>query len=316
MALRILFIDSVHNRLQKELEAVGLVCDLQYDWDSDKIAAELPNYTGIVIRSRIKLDKEIISKGANLKFIARAGAGMENIDIHFAHSMGIHCLHAPEGNRDAVGEHALGMLLCLFNNICRADKEVRGGKWIREGNRGIELQGKTVGIIGYGNMGSAFAQRLKGFGVNVLAYDKYKKGFSDEYAREASLEELFEKADVLSLHVPLTDETRFMVDDAFLAKFKKNIYLINTARGKMVKTDGLVKHLKQGKVLGACLDVLEYESLSFEAMKPENMPEPLQYLISSDKVILTPHIAGWTHESNEKIAAALASKILAVLHLA
>jgi D-3-phosphoglycerate dehydrogenase len=313
---KILFIDSVHNRLKKDLEAAGLVCDLQYEWDKETIAKKLPQYIGIIIRSRIKLDKELISKGTNLKFIARAGAGMENIDVHFAHTLGVHCLHAPEGNRDAVGEHALGMLLSLLNNICRANNEVRQGKWIREGNRGTELQGKTIGIIGYGNMGSAFAQRLKGFGVTILAYDKYKKNFSDEYAKEATLQELFEKIDVLSLHIPLTEETRYMVDKTFFEKFKKNIYFINTARGKVLKTDALVESMKNGKVLGACIDVLEYESLSFEALDQSKLPEAFQYLLKSDKVILTPHIAGWTHESNEKIAATLVGKILACLNLA
>ncbi|MGP8217771.1 MAG: NAD(P)-dependent oxidoreductase [Bacteroidia bacterium] len=312
---KILFLDSVHPRLQKELEAAGLICEMQYDWDKDKIANMLPEYTGIVIRSRLKLDKELISKGSNLKFIARAGAGMENIDVHVAHSLGIHCIHSPEGNRDAVGEHALGMLLALLNNICRANNEIRQGHWIREGNRGTELQGKTIGIIGYGNMGSAFAQRLKGFGVTVLAYDKYVKGFSGEYAQEATLQELFEKADVLSLHIPLTRETLFMVDGAFLNNFRKNIYIINTARGKVLKTEDLVTAMKKGKVLGACIDVLEYESLSFEALDQDKLPEPFQYLLKSDRVILTPHIAGWTHESNEKISAVLAAKILACLRL-
>ena len=313
LSKNILFIDSVHQRLQKELEAAGFTCDLQYEWDRERIAKELPNYIGVVIRSRIKLDKELIDKGTNLKFIARAGAGIENIDVHHAHTKGIHCIHAPEGNRDAVGEHALGMLLALFNNICRANQQVRNLEWIREGNRGIELQGKTVGIIGYGNMGSAFAQRLKGFGVNIWAYDKYKKGFTDEYAKEARLEELFEKADILSLHVPLTDETKYMVNTSFLEKFRKNIYVINTARGKVLKTDDLVHQMKKGKVLGACLDVLEYESLSFEGLDKASLPEAFKYLLESDRVILTPHIAGWTHESNEKIAAILAEKILLVV---
>jgi D-3-phosphoglycerate dehydrogenase len=307
---KVLFIDSVHPRLQKELEAAGFICDLQYKWDKERIAQELVNYIGVVIRSRIKVDKELIDKGTNLKFIARAGAGMENIDVAYAHSKGIHCLHAPEGNRDAVGEHVLGMLLALFNNICRADSEVRNGHWIREGNRGIELQGKTVGIIGYGNMGSAFAQRLKGFGVTVLAYDKYKQHFSDEYAKEATLEELFDKVDVLSLHIPLTDETRFMVNSSFIERFKKNIYIVNAARGKVLKTDDFVLAMKNGKVLGACLDVLEYESLSFEGLDKDKLPEAFQYLIKSDRVVLTPHIAGWTYESNEKISAVLAEKIL------
>jgi D-3-phosphoglycerate dehydrogenase len=306
---RVLFIDSNHPILHEELQREGFVCDLQYEWSKEKVMEELHNYIGVVIRSRFKLDKEILSKGTNLNFIARAGAGMENIDVHFAHSMGIHCLSAPEGNRDAVGEHALGMLLMLFNNLNRADKEVRQGVWKREENRGHEIQGKTVGIIGYGNMGSALAQRLKGFDCTVLAYDKYKKNYSDEFAKESTMEELFEKADIVSLHLPLTDETHHLANNAFFQKFKKNIYLINTARGKNVKTDDLVEQIKKGKVLGACIDVLEYEAVSFEALDASKLPEPFQYLIKSDKVVLTPHIAGWTFESHEKIARTLVEKI-------
>jgi len=309
---RILFIDSNHPTLHEELQAAGFICDLQYEWSKEKVMGELHNYIGVVIRSRFKLDKEMIDKGTQLKFIARAGAGMENIDVVYAESKGIKCLHAPEGNRDAVGEHAIGMLLSLLNNLNRADKEVRQGIWIREGNRGIEIQGKTIGIIGYGNMGSAFAQRLKGFGVTVLAYDKYKKNFSDEYAKEASMDELFEKADILSLHLPVTEETRYLVTTSFLEKFKKNIYIINTARGKIVKTDELVEQIKRGKILGACLDVLEYEHVSFEALDPNKLPEAFRYLIQSDKVILSPHIAGWTFESHEKIAKVLVNKIKAL----
>jgi len=309
-SINVLFIDSVHPLLQEELEANGFICHLQYEWSREKIGEELRKFDGIVIRSRIKLDKELIDKGTNLKFIARAGAGMENIDVPYAESKGIRCLSSAEGNRDAVGEHALGMLLSLFNNICRADREVRQGLWIREGNRGVELQGKTVGIIGYGNMGSAFAQRLKGFDCTVLAYDKYKSNFSNELVKESSLEELFEKTDVLSLHLPLTDETRFMVNSSFIEKFKKNIYLINTSRGKVLQTTDLMNGMKNGKVLGACLDVLEYESLSFEGLDKSNLPGPFRYLIESDRVVLTPHIAGWTHESNEKISATLARKIV------
>ncbi len=308
--INILFLDSVHLLLQKELETKGFICHLQYDWNLEKIGEELYKFDGVVIRSRVKLDKELIDKGTNLKFIARAGAGMENIDVAYAKSKGIKCLSSAEGNRDAVGEHALGMLLCLFNNICRADKEVRQGQWIREGNRGIELQGKTVGIIGYGNMGSAFAQRLRGFDCTVLAYDKYKTKFSDEFVKESTLEELFENTDVPSLHLPLNDETRFMVNASFLGKFRKNIYLINTSRGKIVQTDDLVACMKTGKVLGACLDVLEYESLSFEGLDATKLPPSFRYLVESDNVILTPHIAGWTYESNEKISATLAKKIL------
>jgi D-3-phosphoglycerate dehydrogenase len=310
MPINILFIDSVHPLLQKELEERGFICHLQYEWSREKIGEELYKFDGVVIRSRIKLDKELIDKGTNLKFIARAGAGMENIDVPYAESKGIKCLPSAEGNRDAVGEHAVGMLLCLFNNINRADREVRQGLWVREGNRGVELQGKIVGIIGYGNMGSAFAQRLKGFDCTVIAYDKYKKNYSNEYVQEATMEELFEKTDVLSIHLPLTEETINYVNHAFLEEFKKNIYFINTSRGKQVVTDDLVACMKSGKVIGACIDVMEYESLSFEGLDKNNLPPSFQYLAKSDRVVLTPHIAGWTHESNEKISAVLAKKIL------
>ena len=309
MNLKILFIDEVHPALQEELEKQGFQCDLNYSLSREEIQARICDYDGIVIRSKIKLDKNILEKVSHLKFIARFGAGMENIDVVYAESKGIKCIHAPEGNRDAVGEHTLGMLLALFNNICRADKEVREGKWIREGNRGLELKGKTAGIIGYGNMGSAFAKRLEGFDIKVLAYDKYKKGFSNKFVKEASLEKLFEEADIISLHVPLTMETHFMVNDKFINTFKKNFYLINTSRGKIVKTDELVNNMKSGKVSGACLDVLEYENTSFENIQQSDLPEAFQYLLQSDKVVLSPHIAGWTNESNEKMAKVLAEKI-------
>ena len=309
---RVAFIDSVHSSLQKELEKNGIMCDMLYDLPNEEIIAKLPSYDGAVIRSKFIIDKAIIDKVPGWKFIARAGAGMENIDVEYAENKGIRCLHAPEGNRDAVGEQAVAMLLMLFNNLCRADREVREGKWIREGNRGIELMGKTVGIIGYGNMGSAFAQRLRGFGVKVLAYDKYKNGFDDTSVIESSLDDLFAEADVISLHVPLTDETRYMINDEFINRFRKNVFIINTARGKALNTADLVKNIESGKVHGACLDVLEYEAVSFENIDAANLPAPFQYLIKSDKVVLSPHIAGWTHESNEKIALALARKIIAL----
>jgi D-3-phosphoglycerate dehydrogenase len=310
--MNILFIDSNHPLLHETLQKAGHTCDLNYAWTKDEIISQIHLYDGIVIRSKLRITKEIIDKATRLKFIARAGAGMENIDVDYAESRGISCIHAPEGNRDAVAEHAVGMLLTLFNNICRADREVREGKWIREGNRGVELMGKTVGIIGYGNMGSAFAERLKGFGVKVLAYDKYKKGFGNEYVQEVFLEQLFSEADVLSLHTPLTAETEYLIDDEFIKKFKKNIYVINTARGKCLHTAGLVKNIHSGKVKGACLDVLEYEMTSFENLDIHALPEAFQQLIKSDKVILSSHIAGWTHESNEKIAKILAEKILKI----
>jgi D-3-phosphoglycerate dehydrogenase len=310
--MRILFIDSNHPLLHTTLEKAGHTCDLNYDWTKEEIIRNISDYDGIIIRSKIKITKEIIDKASKLKFIARAGAGMENIDVAYAESKGIKCLHAPEGNRDAVAEHALGMLLCLFNNICRADKEVREGRWLREDNRGIELMGKTVAIIGYGNMGSAFAERLRGFGVKVLAYDKYRKNFGTDDIIESPLENILEQADILSLHTPLTGETNYLINDSFINRFKKNIYIINTARGKCLNTSDLVKNIISGKVRGACLDVLEYEMVSFEKLDIKTLPEAFQYLIKSDKVILSSHIAGWTHESNEKIAKILADKILSL----
>lgn len=308
--MNILFIDSNYSSLHETLLAAGHRCDLQYTWTQAEICNHLHEYDGVVIRSRIKFTKAIIDQGSRLKFIARAGAGMENIDVEYARSKGIHCLSAPEGNKDAVAEHAVGMLLSLFNHLNRADKEVREGKWIREGNRGIELMGKTVGIIGYGNMGSAFAQRLAGFGVRVLVYDKYKKGFGSSSIIECEMEQLYREADIISLHTPITDETHYLINDTFVQSFSKNIYIINTARGKSLHTADLVKNLESGKVLGACLDVLEYEAVSFENLDAKETPAPFQYLIQSDKVVLSPHIAGWTKESNEKIARILAEKIL------
>ncbi|MDP1744419.1 MAG: 2-hydroxyacid dehydrogenase [Bacteroidota bacterium] len=307
--MKILFLDSNHPLLHETLQKAGHTCDLNYQWTKEEIINSIHLYDGIVIRSKIKITKEIIDKALKLKFIARAGAGMENIDVEYAESKGVRCLHAPEGNRDAVGEHAIGMLLSLFNNLCRANKEVREGKWIREGNRGIELMGKTVGIIGYGNMGSAFAERLKGFGVRVLAYDKYKRDFGNDFIIETTLDQILEQADVISLHTPLTEETHYMINDSFINSFQKNIYIINTARGKCLNTADLVKNIKSGKVAGACLDVLEYEVVSFENLDAANLPEPFKYLIQSEKVMLSPHIGGWTIESNQKIARVLAEKI-------
>jgi D-3-phosphoglycerate dehydrogenase len=321
--MKILFIDTAHPVLQKLFEENGNICDDGSKQSREEILKNISHYEGIIIRSRIRLDKEILDAAIKLKFVARAGAGMESIDVSYAESKGIVCLNSPEGSRDAVGEHAIAMLLALFNKLNKTDREVREGKWIREGNRGTELHGKTVGIIGYGNMGSSFAKKLSGFECNVIAYDKYKNNFSDAYVTEVSLEKIFDDADVLSLHVPLTDETEFMVDDVFIQHFKKNIYIINVARGRVVKTDDLVKNIKTGKVAGACLDVNEYEDSSFEKSGIQNpkppkaslaesgseIPESWKYLIGSDKAIFSPHIAGWTYESNEKIANVLFEKI-------
>ena len=309
---KVLFIDTAHPSLQKGLEALGYQCDYYPDFQYDDFKRIIGRYEGVVIRSKIKLDREILREASALKFIGRVGAGMENIDVAVAEKQGIHCLNAPEGNRSAVGEHAIGMLLMLFNNLKKGDAEVRRGLWLREENRGVEIEGKTVGIIGYGNMGGAFARKISGFGARVLAYDKYKTGFSDAFVTEVSPEELFAETDILSLHVPLTDETRFMVNGDFLEKFKKSLWLINTSRGKVLKTDDLVSALKSGKVKGACLDVLEFEGLSFENLEAKNLPKAFSELARMQNVILSPHVAGWTHESNLKLASTIVKKVKAL----
>jgi D-3-phosphoglycerate dehydrogenase / 2-oxoglutarate reductase len=313
--MKILFIDTVHPSLKTLLEKEGHECVDGSLLSKEELKKVFKEYDGAVIRSRFVLNEELLDCATNLKFLARAGAGMENIDVDYATGKGIACINSPEGNRDAVGEHAIAMLLSLFNNLNKADKEVREAKWIREGNRGTELQGKTVGIIGYGNTGSAFAKKLSGFECSVIAYDKYKKDFGSLFIKEVSLESIFENSDILSLHIPLTNETEYLVNDSFINKFKKNIYLINTSRGRCVKTDDLVKNMQEGKILGACLDVNEYEDVSFEKSAMENKKlEAWEYLIHSDKTILSPHIGGWTFESNEKMARVLFEKIKTQFH--
>lgn len=308
--LRVLFIDSTHPRLREMLEDAGFLCQYTPQMNKEEMLQIFPQFDGFIIRSKFKLTQKELDCATRLKFIGRVGAGLENIDVEYAQSKGISCFNAPEGNRDAVGEHAVGMLLALFNNLCRCNWEVRNGKWRREENRGLEIKDKTVGIIGYGNMGHAFAQRLKGFGCKVIAYDKYKFDYSDEFAQEKHLDDLFQECDILSLHVPLTDETLFMVDDQFIGRFKKDIFIINTARGKCVKTTDLVENLKTGKVKGACLDVLEFEKTSFEDLHASELPEEFRYLIKADNVLLSPHVGGWTHESNIKLAEVTAQKII------
>jgi len=308
--MNILIIDKVHHVLPQLLSENGhdVLIDLAkgYSYYLDKISG----FDGIIIRSGIQIDKAFIDKASKLKFIARVGAGMENIEVDYAQQKGIKCINSPEGNRTAVGEQALAMLLSLFNNLKRADTEVRKGIWNREANRGVELEGMTVGIVGYGNMGSAFAKRLVGFGVEVVAYDKYKTGYSDRYVQEASMEYLFAQCDVVSLHLPLNKETKYLVDSDWLGKFEKQIYLINTARGPIVRTQDLVKAIDESKVLGACLDVLEYEELGFENIDIDKFPKAFHYLRNSNKVILSPHIAGWTQQSNYKLSKVIADKIL------
>ncbi len=306
---KVLFIDSTHPSLPEGLEKLGFQCDYFPDYQRTNFKQIMGEYTGVIIRSKIKLDREMLEVAKNLRFIGRVGAGMENIDTAFAEKQGIRCLNAPEGNRSAVGEHAVGMLLMLFNNLKKGDTEVRRGLWLREENRGIEIEGKTVGIVGYGNMGSAFAEKISGFGARVIAYDKYKSGFSNRFVTEVSLDELFWQTDILSLHVPLTKETLFMVTLDFINKFEKDIWLINTSRGKVVKTAHLVDALKSGKVKGACLDVLEYEGLSFENLDAKALPKAFTELVKMQNVVLSPHVAGWTHESNRKLATTIVKKV-------
>ncbi len=309
--MRILHLDQNHPLLIDQLAIAGHTNEENYSISKEETEKIISEYEGIVIRSRFKIDKQFIDAASNLKFIARVGAGLESIDIPYAESKGIYLISAPEGNRNAVGEHALGMILSLFNKLNLADAEVKAGHWNRESNRGLELEGKTVGIIGYGNMGKAFAKKLQGFDCDVLCYD-ILEGVGDTNARQVSLQELQEKTDVLSLHTPWTPQTDKMVNEAFINAFAKAFYLINTARGKSVVTSALVKALQSQKILGAGLDVLEYEKLSFETLftSKEEMPAPLKYIITSPNVLLTPHIAGWTVESKQKLAQTIVNKIL------
>ena len=306
---KVLFIDTGHPVLLEELEKEGFQCNYFPHFKRKDFLSIVADYTGIIIRSKIKLDMEFLSRAAGLRFIGRVGAGMENIDVEYARSQGISCLHAPEGNRDAVGEQAIGMILSLFNKLNKSDAEVRKGIWLREENRGIELGGKTIGIIGYGNTGGAFAKKLVGFDVQVLAYDKYKSDFSDDYVTESTMQELYANSDIVSLHVPLTEETNYLVNKTFLDRFHKNIYMINTSRGRVVNTKDLVECLKSDRVSGVCLDVLEYEGLSFENLSTEELPITFLELVAMENVILSPHIAGWTHESNYKLAMTIVEKI-------
>ncbi|MEX0288777.1 MAG: 2-hydroxyacid dehydrogenase [Flavobacteriaceae bacterium] len=307
--MKVLHLDTNHPLLLGEFEALGFENKEAYTESKEEIESQISAYDGIVIRSRFPIDKQFIDKAVNLKFIARVGAGLENIDIAYARQKGIYLAAAPEGNRNAVGEHALGMLLSLFNKLNKADREVRQGKWDREGNRGLELEGKTVGILGYGNMGKAFARKLAGFDTEVICYD-IVGGVEDEYARQVGIMELKQKTDVLSLHVPETANTINMINSGFINSFHKPIWLLNTARGSCVVTEDLVDCLRSGKVLGAGLDVLEYEKSSFERLFSDTkLPEPFQYLIKADNVLLSPHVAGWTVESKEKLAQTIVDKI-------
>tara|TARA_R110001592_G_scaffold37961_1_gene125921 strand:- start:7497 stop:8441 length:945 start_codon:yes stop_codon:yes gene_type:complete len=310
--MKVLHLDVNHPLIIEQFSELGFQNDEDYTSSKKEIENKIDQYDGIIIRSRFSLDSEFLDKAKNLKFIGRLGAGLENIDTKHAKSLGIFLAAAPEGNRNAVGEHAMGMLLSLFNKLNTADREVRSGKWDREGNRGLELEGKVVGIIGYGNMGKAFAKKLIGFDVEeVICYD-IQGGVEDENARQVGIMEFQNRADVVSLHVPQSESTIGMISSEFLEKFLNPIWIINTARGKCIITSDLVEAIKSGKVLGAGLDVLEYEKASFENMfSDNNLPDAFQYLINSDQVILSPHVAGWTVESKIKLAQTVVDKIKA-----
>ena len=312
--MKILLLDSNHPLITEQLLAKGFVLEEDFTSSYDEVLQKINQYDGIIIRSRIPLDKNFLENAQNLKFIARVGAGMENIDLETAKNLGISLINSPEGNRDAVAEHVVAMLLILMNRLFIASEEVKNGIWKREENRGDELLGKTFGIIGYGNMGKATAKRLSGFGVEVIFYD-ILPNLEDEFAKQVSLEELQERADILSLHIPLDASTEYLVDEGFISKMKKNFYLVNTARGKNVKTSAIVDALKSGKVKAAALDVLEYEKSSFENLDTSTSlstrnKEDLQFLLESNQVIVTPHIAGWTHQSKEKLAQFIVDKIV------
>ena len=306
--IKILHIDSNHPLLWEQLQSCGFHNEADFTSSKQEIEAKIENYHGIVIRSRFKIDKAFLDKATNLQFIARVGAGLESIDCDYATAKGIHLIAAPEGNANAVGEHAIGMLLSLFNNLNKANNEVKSGQWKREVNRGHELEGKTIGIIGYGNMGKSFAKKLRGFDVTVLCHD-ILPNMGDANANQVSLSELQERADVLSLHTPWTPETDKMVNSDFINQFKKPFWLVNTARGNSVVTADLVEALKSGKILGAGLDVLEYEKLSFETLFEGEKPAAFEYLLQAENVLLTPHIAGWTFESHQKLAQTIVDKI-------
>lgn len=310
--MKILLLDKNHALITEQLSAKGFVLEEDFISTYEEILQKIDLYDGIIIRSRIPLDRNFLEHAKNLKFIARVGAGMENIDVEFAKSTGIKLISSPEGNRDSVAEHVVGMLLILMNRLLIASLEVKNGIWEREGNRGDELKGKTFGIIGYGNMGKAVAQRLSGFGVNVIFYD-ILPDLSDKFGTQVPLQTLKEEADILSLHIPITPETHYLVDAEFISDMKKDFYFVNTARGNNVQTSALVDGLKSGKIKGAALDVLEYEKASFENLNLINAD--LEFLLNSEKALITPHIAGWTVQSKEKLAQVIVDKIVTAFPL-
>lgn len=307
-----LIVDKMHDSIVPLLKEIDIAPHYRPDIQRKEILEIIGDYEGLIIRSKTTVDQEMIGQAHKLEFIGRAGAGLDQLNVQLLEQRNIKIVNAPEGNRDALAEHGIGMLLCLMNKINQADQQIRNGIWDREGNRGVELMGKTVGIIGYGYMGQAFAQRLSSFGVRVLAYDKYKEHYGNEYAEEASMQQLYDEADIFSLHIPLTAETLFFIDEDYLSRFKKNIFLLNTARGKVIKLQTLHQAIENGKIRGAALDVLENEKLR---QFSEEQQHYFWQLKKSDRILFTPHVAGWTFESYEKINQVLVNK-LKVLNMA
>lgn len=303
---KVLIIDDLHDSIFTLLEELNLEVDYQPDISVKDILDSIHEYQGLILRSKIKIDHQLLDRAENLEFIARAGAGLDQIDVDMVQQRGIHLINTPEGNRDAVGEHTLGMLLALFNNIHIAHQEITQGIWNRYGNRGEQLTGKTIGIIGFGNTGKAFADKCKGFNCTILAYDKYKFGFASREIKESTLEKIYQEADVISLHVPLNDETRQIINYDFIDRFKKPVWIINTARGELLNLENLLQHIEAGKVKGACLDVLENENMKNFMHKS---PELFKRLTQNKRVLLTPHIAGWSMQSYVQINQVLAEKI-------
>ena len=309
--MRILHLDTNHPLMLQQLRQAGFENVEDYSSPKEEIEQRIDQFDGLILRSRFPIDRNFLEKASRLKFIGRVGAGLENIDQDAAQELGIELIKAPEGNANAVGEHNLGILLMLLNRLQITDREVRNGLWLREENRGIELDSLTVGLIGYGHMGKAFAKKLKGFECRVICHD-IEPDVGDEHAEQVSLELLKKEADVISLHVPLTDQTQGMINSQFLNSLSKPIWLLNTARGRCVVTADLIRALDSGQVLGAGLDVLEYEKKSFESLFENGIPDAFQALLDHPNVVLSPHVAGWTRESKVKLAQTIVDKILAL----
>ena len=304
--MRVIIVDDVHPILINGLKEANCRVDYLPNANENEICSVIQHYDGIVVRSKLKLDEKILSKAIKLKWIARAGSGMDNVDVEYALKNNIHCVNAAEANTDAVGEHTVGMLLSLMHKLAQANVQVRNGIWDREGNRGIEISNKTIGIIGFGHTGKSVARKLSGFGCKLLVYDKYLEDYGNEYAEQSEMIQIFEECDIITFHVPLTNETKWMVDDIYLNRFKKSIYLLNLSRGKVIRTKDLVACMESGKVLGAALDVLENEKIG---NLTDDEKEWFEYLIHSKRTLLTPHVGGWSKESYQKISEVLLLKI-------